>query len=301
MEADAGPTASVIVPVYNDPDGLEMTLDSLIAQSYPTEEHEVLVVDNDSTDGTRELAARYAERHDHVEVLIEDERQSSYAARNTGIERAAGSVIAFVDADMTVPNAWLADVTAEMAAADADYMACDVELYSPGQEESLAAKFNRLSGFPIRRYVERRHFAPTCCLVVRRSVFEDVGLFDDRLVSSGDREFGHRVHDSGCDLHYAPDITMYHPTRSSVRALVSKAVRIGRGTYQLSERYPDRYGSTRELLTNSVTYLPPVPWLLDEALAEWESLPLGQRVGFYLLAAVTSYSRTYGKIREAVH
>lgn len=291
---------SVIVPVYNDPDGLETTLDSLLAQSYPKAAHEILVVDNDSTDRTSDLATRYSSEHDHVETLVEDEIQSSYAARNTGIENATGSIVAFIDADMTVQRTWLANVAEEMAGIDEDYMACNVELYSPGSSESLPAKFNRLSGFPIRQYVEQRHFAPTCCLVVRRSVFQDVGLFDDQLVSSGDREFGHRVYESGREIHFAPHITMYHPTRTSIGALVSKAIRIGRGTYQLSERYPDRYGSRWRLLTNPVMYLPPVPWLLDEAIAEWESLPVGQRIEFYLLAAVASYSRAYGAVREAV-
>jgi glycosyltransferase involved in cell wall biosynthesis len=291
---------SVVIPVYNDPAGLRTTLDALVDQGYPAADHEILVVDNNSTDETHAVATEFSDRYDHIGTLVEADVQSSYAARNTGIEHADGSVIAFVDADMTVPADWLTDAVAAFERTEAAYMGCNVELYTPAEEASLPAKFNRLSGFPIEQYIEQRQFAPTCCLVVARSVFDDVGRFDETLISSGDREFGHRVADAGYSQHYAADVTMYHPTRTSLDELVDKAVRIGRGTYQLRTRYPERYGSPRDLLLNPVTYFPPIPWRLDEAIQDWTSLPLSERVGFYALATVASYSRTYGKVREAL-
>ena len=47
-----------------------------------------------------------------------------------------------------------------------------------------------MTGFPVEDYVRNLHFAPTCCLVVRKIVCENAGLFDSRLISSGDKEFG---------------------------------------------------------------------------------------------------------------
>lgn len=299
MDTETRTDVSVIVPVYNDPEGLETTIESLLAQTYPRADHEVVIVDNDSTDSTYAVATAYSDEHDHVTTVVESDIQSSYAARNTGIDHASGSVLAFVDADMSVPADWLADVVDELATSGAAYMGCDVELYSPGDRESLPEKYNRLSGFPIRQYVEQQHFAPTCCLVVRRSVIEDVGRFDEGLVSGGDREFGNRVHDAGYDLHFASDITMYHPSRSSVRSLATKAIRIGRGSCQLRKRHPERYGTVRTVLLNPVTYLPPIPWLLDDAFDEWHSLSIRERLSLYLLATIATYSRTYGKLSEA--
>ena len=96
-------------------------------------------------------------------------------------------------------------------ATDADYMDCNVELTLP-DNPSLPVRYDHHTGFPIEAYLTHQQFAPTCCLFVRRSVFNDVGLFDNRLESGGDKEFGNRVDEAGYDLHFAEDVTMYHPT-----------------------------------------------------------------------------------------
>ncbi|ELY53473.1 glycosyltransferase AglI [Natronococcus amylolyticus DSM 10524] len=234
-------TVSIITPVYNDFPGLRETVDSLAALSTEIDwEH--VVVDNGSTDGTRERAERYVADQLGGTVLLEDEIQSSYAARNAGVRHSGGDVLAFVDADMTVPEGWLEDALDAFRAADADYMGCNVELEVP-DGPSLAARYDHHSGFPVGHYLEHQRFAPTCCLFVRREVFADVGLFDHRLTSGGDKEFGNRVDEAGYDLHFADDVTMHHPVRDSIRALVRKDLRVGRGLCQLQRYHPDRYGT----------------------------------------------------------
>jgi glycosyltransferase involved in cell wall biosynthesis len=293
-------TASVVVPVYNDPDGVRTTLESLVSQTYPDERYEILVVDNGSTDETGSVVDKFAAAHDNVERLLEDRIQGSYAARNKGIRHAEGSIIAFLDADVTVEEEWLTNAVTAMERRDAKYLACDVELQASEDDDSLSARFNERSGFPIERYVESCSFAPTCCLLVSRRVFEDIGCFDERLVSSGDVEFGNRVHSSGRELHYTPDVTATHPVRSTVSALAKKAIRIGRGRYQLRAYYPDRYGTPLAMLLNPLTYLPPIPWLAPGAFDEFESLPVWEKVGMYVLLTVTKFARMYGKLTQAV-
>ncbi|NKE34798.1 glycosyltransferase [Natronococcus sp. JC468] len=235
-------TVSIITPVYNDFPGLRATIDSLEALSTDVD-WEYTVVDNGSTDGTRERARDYlADRFDGT-VLLEDGIQSSYAARNAGVRRSDGDVVAFVDADVTVSEGWLDDALETFRATEADYMGCNVELATP-DDPSVAARYDDHSGFPIERYLEHHRFAPTCCLFVRREVFADVGLFDPRLTSGGDKEFGNRVDEAGYDLHFAADVTATHPARESLRALVAKDRRVGRGLCQLQRYYPNRYGPT---------------------------------------------------------
>ncbi|WP_254547467.1 glycosyltransferase [Halomarina pelagica] len=293
------PFVSVIVPVYNDPEGLRATLDTLIDQTYPEDHYEILVVDNRSNDGTRAVAQEYAERFDHLTALDERRRQSSYAARTRALHCASGDVVAFIDADMTVDPDWLERVVETMEEDEIDYLACNVRLYSVG-EESLAAKFNRLSGFPIEDYVSEFHYAPTCCLVVRREVVDDVGPFDVRFTSSGDREFGHRVYQAGWTLGYAPDIDMYHPTRTTLKALVKKSIRIGRGKNQLRRIYPERYGSSAQLIFNPAIYLPATPGQVRNALRGWDDLSLSEKLLFYALTYLLKLTNAYGAIRDAV-
>jgi glycosyltransferase involved in cell wall biosynthesis len=67
---DSDPTTSVIIPVYNDPEGLETTVESLLGQS--ADDYEVIIADNGSTDRTRALATEYAAR-ERVRCVVEDD------------------------------------------------------------------------------------------------------------------------------------------------------------------------------------------------------------------------------------
>jgi len=289
---------SVVVPVYNDPEGVRDTLESLVAQTYPDGSHEVLVVDNGSTDHTPSVVEEFATAADTVELLVEDRIQGSYAARNRGIRHAEGDIVAFLDADVTVSEGWLEDAVAAMERLDAEYLACDVKLRASG--DSLASRYNERSGFPIERYVTDFRFAPTCCLLVSRHVFDELGCFDERLVSGGDLEFGNRVAEAGYRLEYVPDVSATHPTRSTVSALAKKAARVGRGRYQLRAHYPGRYGRPVAMFCHPLTYLPPLPWLAPGAFEEFEALPAREKLGMYLLLTVTKFARTYGKVTQAV-
>ncbi|TGC08021.1 glycosyltransferase [Methanolobus halotolerans] len=243
---------SVITPVYNDPEGLADTLQSLVKQDYPQDSFEIIVADNGSIDETLDVAKRFLQEYPKLmEIVIESEIQSSYAARNKGIKAAKGEIIAFIDADMSVEKDWLTKVSSSIDRYDAYYLSCKVDLFS--ESNSLSASYNKLSGFPIEEYINNRHFAPTCCLIVRKKVFDDIGFFDSNLISSGDYEFGNRVYNSGYKLHYDSDIVMKHPARTSYKQLMKKSFRIGRGFYQLSYYYPDIYKKMNQNIASSLS------------------------------------------------
>ena len=277
------PKISVIIPVYNDPDGIQSTLNSLLAQTIIN--YQVVVVDNNSTDRTPDIVQTYEEDHDHITLYHEREIQSSYAARNTGIRHTDSDILAFVDSDMTVPEDWLESALETFQTTDADYMGCNVEL-TPPTNPPLAARYDYHTGFPIKGYLEHQQFAPTCCLFVRREVFEDVGLFDHRLISGGDKEFGNRVSNAGYTQQFAEDVTMYHPTRNSLDALVSKDLRVGRGLCQLQRCHPDRYGTPG---------IPPRPTGLKRPA---QNLPTRDRLAFGALSTFLTGVRGLGYYRE---
>ncbi len=238
---------SVIIPVYNDPEGLETTVESLLDQT--VDDYEILVADNGSTDLTRKLAKAYATR-DRVIHVVEDEIQGSYAARNAGIAAARGEILCFIDADMWVDSTWLERVQERIRSDEADYLGCNVEIVV--DEETIFAEYNRENGFPVETYIAEENFAPTCCLVVRRSVIDAVGPFDKRLVSSGDAEFGKRVHRAGYEQAFAGDITMYHPARSSLLSLLQKQSRIGRDRSSARPITPSHLRSSATRFTRSI-------------------------------------------------
>lgn len=290
------PFVSVVVPVYNDPDGLRTTLSSLLEQTYPTSAFEVVVVDNGSEDGTLSVArALAADRPGLVRVERETDVQGSYAARNTGIRATSGEYLAFVDADVVAEPNWLEAGMETIRERDADYVGCRVDVSR--SERTLAGLYNELTGFPVRRYIEENAFAPTCALFVAREVFRDVGTFDADLVSGGDTEFGQRVAASGRDLHYAPEARVTHPARTSLRSLLEKYVRIGRGIEQRRRTYPDRYDPFP--LTHPVTYAPPHPGRFHRNFGDdWTDLSRPERVGMYAVGYLRRLATAAGRISD---
>ncbi|MBX0293815.1 glycosyltransferase [Haloarcula nitratireducens] len=296
----AVPTVSVIVPVYDDPEGVDRTLRALTEQTVSTP-YEVLVVDNGSTDRTPAVVASYCREHpDLVELLVEDEIQGSYAARNAGIERAGGEVLAFVDADVQVEPTWVDDVAAAMQSAA--YVGFDVQIEGRPEDGPVVA-FNHVSEFPVERYIEEEQFAPTCCLAVRREVVEAVGPFDERFRSSGDVEFGRRVHDAGFEQAFDPSVTMYHPPRSAV-ALLKKYVRVGRGLGQRRRFYPERFD--RHPLFTPANYLPTIsPRKLRSSAREVQgraetTFPLYTLCVFYVLEQLQKVCMGVGRLADSV-
>ena len=291
---------SIIIPVFNDPEGIKDTLNSLVNQDYPVDHFEIIVADNGSIDDTLPIIREYGEKYPkRIRVVIEDEIQSSYAARNKGIEAAKGSVIAFIDADMSVDKDWLTKINQSLKKDQWDYLACGLEIYF--KNKTIFEMYDKLIGFPIKSYLFDSHFAPTCCLVVRRIVFEKVGLFDSRLISSGDHEFGNRVFRSGQNLYYNPDIVMRHPARSSFRELYKKSLRIGRGKFQLSLYYPERYPRWYRIILNPLNYLPDKPWkflMSRQGNKIWDELSFGDKITIYFFNWLLKFGNISGFFYE---
>lgn len=279
---------SVIIPVYNDTNGLNSTVNSLIEQDIDPTEYEIIIADNGSNDGTKELAleiqSRYPER---VKVVHEDKIQGSYAARTKGLRIALGDLYCFLDADVTVEHDFLSKVVALFHNGPVDYLGCNVKMRLV--KNTLAAKYNYIRGFGVRKAIEKDKYTPTCCLIIRCGVMEKVGNFDHRVEGGGDFEFGERVHEAGFYMDYAEDIIVYHPTRWKYSSLITKAKRVGRGNAELAHYYPDKY---RYLYTRHFTikkFLPrnpvsfhrrmkkediPVSWLAACLLGVYH-LPIG--------------------------
>ncbi len=297
-EKNKTPFISVIVPVYNDYKGLDDTLKSLVNQDYSG--YEIIVVTNNSNNSTLNVSSKYKSEFPHlVRTFKENNIQSSYAARNKGIINSNGSILAFIDADMTVKEDWLTKIIGSLEKNKADYLGCRVEIYE--EKSTVFSKYNKMTGFPIERYINTDNFAPTCCLVVRKKVFSEVGFFDSRLVSGGDTEFGNRVYRHKYRLHYDPDIIMCHPARSSFKKIISKTFRIGMGHQQLQYYYPRHFPSSRRNIINPVYYLPSVPWNFSKAwdgTTVWNNASFGTKIGLYLVHWTNKLGKRLGYIFE---
>lgn len=105
----ARPFVSVIIPTFNRSGMLRQTVATFLAQSYPPESWELLIVDNGSTDDTRKVVEELAREDSRVRPL-EETRRGAHFARNSGALAARGSVLYFTDDDMLADRDLLARI-----------------------------------------------------------------------------------------------------------------------------------------------------------------------------------------------
>jgi len=235
------PYVSIIIPVYNDENGIQDTLLSLFNQNYPGDKFEIIVVDNNSTDNTHKIILKTVLGFDGNIVIKNEKKTGSYAARNKGLQLAKGEILAFIDSDMTVKPDWLQKCVHRMITEKTDYIGCGIRVHSANKNPSLCERYQIALGFPVKDYMEIDGYSPTACLFVRRTVIDAVGKFDDRLLSGGDVEFGTRVRDHGFKMTFDPDNIMYHPARTSFKTLLKKQKRVTLGQIELRRLFPERF------------------------------------------------------------
>lgn len=220
------PFVSVIVPVYNDPDGIRRCLTALTEQTYPDDQYEVLAVDNGSTDNTPEVVRDF----ERVELLVEDEIQGSYAARNRGIEAATGEIFAFTDADCTPDPNWIAAGVETLDRDDTDLVGGRV-VFEFSDQKTAAERFDASVNMRNDQSVQDG-VVKTANVIVRRAVVEDIGPFPQHLPSGGDVHWTGAATDAGYTLVYGEDVIVRHPSRQ-FRELLRKQYRVGKGQIQI--------------------------------------------------------------------
>lgn len=243
------------------------------------EKYEVLVIDNNSNDDTSEVIKKFSEQNTNIKGLEENNIQSSYAARNRGIENSKGDIICFLDADMWVEQTYLSNIKNYFKEnREVDYIGCNVEMVN--KSKSLTARYSELKGFPVEEYM-KRNFAPTCCLSVRRKIFSEIGLFNEKLVSGGDKLFGKKADERDVKMDFAGEIKVYHPVRDNWRQIASKYFRIARGWYQKEyydfRNFEDERARARNMLV-----------VLSAVLNETKEDMLDEKISFKEVIAFTS-------------
>lgn len=113
---------SVIVPVYNVEMFLDRCIESLLKQNYKDEE--IILVDDGSTDNSGMICERWAEKDSRI-IVVHQENKGLSGARNTGISKAKGDYLAFVDSDDFVEPEYLEKMYQRIVENDADIVFCN--------------------------------------------------------------------------------------------------------------------------------------------------------------------------------
>lgn len=220
---------SVIIASYNSKATIERCLDSLRHQRTDAE-FEVIVVDS-STDETPKVIKR---AFPEVTLVRLGERTFQGPARNIGIQRAKGDILAFMDADCVAPPNWLSNI---IRAHESQFRVICGSVRN-GHPESLVSWAEFF--FAASEYLEhapRRcvKVAPGCNMSCKRKVFEECGFFPDTYRLE-DMLFSQNVLDNGHQILFEPSICVYHLYRTRLKDLLSREVLSGRILGRTSKR-----------------------------------------------------------------
>jgi glucosyl-dolichyl phosphate glucuronosyltransferase len=217
---------TAILCTYNRSGLLASALESLAASRMPASvAWEVLVVDNNSSDRTRDVAHEFCQRDpEHFRYVFEPKQGLSYA-RNAGIANARGAVVAFTDDDVTVEPMWLQSITAGLRRGEGvgaggrtlPAQTMTPPSWLPNNLADWGGIFCAYFDLGDRACkLDRAPFGAN--MAFRKSVFEKYGGFRTDLgrnpgdkIGNEDTEFGRRLIAVGESLKYEPSAIVYHP------------------------------------------------------------------------------------------
>jgi GT2 family glycosyltransferase len=200
------PRISVVMPVYNAERLLGECLAALRASTF--RDYEIIVVDDSSTDGSREIAAKYDCR-----VVPSGGRLGPAGARNKGVEQAKGDIIFFIDSDVVVRPDTL---TRMLAAFDRDPgLAGAIAVQSPTMRfRNLCSVYKNLWMYYtyVRRAGEDVPLFYTTAAGIRRQAFFDSGGFDLNYTNPNveDTDYGQKLARQGFRVQVLPDLEVEH-------------------------------------------------------------------------------------------
>jgi glycosyltransferase involved in cell wall biosynthesis len=206
---------SVVVPVLDAAETLGAQLDALSQQDHDGD-WEVIVADNGSTDGSREVAkSRLKELPNGRLIDASQQGRGPNFARNAGAREAKGDFLAFCDADDIASPGWLSALVE--AAKDADVVAGRLD--TERLNEPLVVEWNDTLRFDTRHPVlEFLPFVSTANCGIWADAFQDLGGFREEITRAEDKELAWRAQLSGQRLVRASDAVVSYRYRSSVRA-----------------------------------------------------------------------------------
>lgn len=161
---------SIIVPAHNEEKYLSQCLTSLLNQDYPSDKYEIILVNNNSTDGTQKIAESFKI------ITIHQKTGPVGAVRNAGAAQAQGTLLAFIDADCVAPKNWLST---------------GFELMNNGNTACGGGCDLR----PKPLWLERAWLLKTdcppkdllgACIIINKNSFFSIGGFDEKITSGED-------------------------------------------------------------------------------------------------------------------
>ena len=228
------PRVSVVVCSYNGSRTIRDTLEGLARLRYP--DYEVIVVD----DGSRDSTAAIAKEYDCV--LIRTENRGLSNARNTGLAKATGEIVAYIDDDAYPDPDWLTYLAATFLTTP--HAGVGGPNLAPPGDGPIAECVARAPGGPLHVLLTDTvaEHIPGCNMAFRKAWLDVIGGFDPQFRTAGDDvDLCWRLQSRGWTLGFHPAAVVWHHRRNSLRTYWRQQIGYGRAEAMLELKWPEKY------------------------------------------------------------
>lgn len=212
---------SIVIPTYNSSSFIERCLSSVLKTTYPN--YEVILVDDCSTDSTREILSRFAKKNKRIKLIFNQKNILAAASRNSGFNYSSGEFIALLDHDSEVDSHWITEMVKKMQT-DNTIGIVQGKVYDINKRNTLqnvGLKIYPQTGWvysPAWGVKDRKQFdaiqnivAGATGVLYRKSAFKKIGGFDEYLgINVDDLDINWRMWIAGYSTVLAPHAITYH-------------------------------------------------------------------------------------------
>ena len=209
---------------YNNQDTIAECLKSILALDYPAGYVEVIVMDGASKDNTVKIAEGFA-------VKVVSIRLNCPAAYNYALKIASHPILGFIDSDAKVEAQWLKKLVPRLDEPQVAGVSGSIETWNSDNPWARSIGYELKNRYRrIGRYTGR---IATMNLLLKKSVIEEAGGWDEKLPSQYDTDFGFRIAAKGWKIAYEPTAVCYHFNRPTLKAYYRQQLQYGKNTLKL--------------------------------------------------------------------
>lgn len=228
------PFVSVVLPAYNEEKYIKNCIESLIAQTYPREYMEWIIVDGNSTDRTRNFIEEYVSQYP-IQLIVNKKRKTPISL-NMGIKESRGSYIIRFDAHASFPHDYIEKCVECLQHIDSDNVGGWVETKANGYlgnsiARMLSSKFG-VGGSAFRTEKKSGYVDTVPFGAFKREVFEKIGLFNEELMRSEDNDINARIIENGGKIYMSSDIHSVYYCRNTVSGVLWQGIQNGNALFR---------------------------------------------------------------------
>ena len=224
MNATSPPKVSIIVATLNNERTIDECLKAIVELNYPKDFLEIIVVDGCSKDATLKIAQKYP-------VKVVSEPLNAPAAYNYAMKMVSNDVLGFIDSDAKVEKEWLNKLVTHLDDPQVAGVSGGIETWNTENAWARSIGYDLKNRYArLKKYVVR---VATMNLLLKKSVIEAVGGFDENLPSQYDTDLGFRITSRGYKILFEPNAKCYHFNRSTVSGYFRQQLQYGKNTTKL--------------------------------------------------------------------